>query len=143
MRICGISIESNKANLVVIEINNDSDDFKLIITKILKIELNNESEQESIFSFNSEFIKFIADNNIEIIGIKKRLHSGKFSGGAISFKIEAIIQMLKNVEVILLPAKRVSSKTKNIEIDTRLFKYQHEAFKTAYTTMKEKKEQLS
>ena len=139
MRVCGISIDSNKSNLVVLEITNkDIDKFQIIDTGILKIALENETEQTEVKSFSEKVQKFIDDNKIEYIGIKKRLHSGKFSGGAISFKIEATIQLLNNVKVFLIPAKTIASKSKGIELDKSLFKYQHEAFKTAYTLFLDK-----
>ena len=134
MRICGISIDSNKVNIVVID-DNEEKEYTLIDTGILKIALENEAEQNNIKNFSRTLQNFVNNNKIEIIGIKKRLHSGKFAGGAISFKIEATIQLLKNVDVILLPAKTIASKTKNTDIDKSLFKYQHEAFKTAYATL--------
>ena len=139
MRICGISIDSNKSNLVVLEITNDDiNKFKIIDTGILKIALENETEQIKVKSFSEKLQEFIDDNKIELIGIKKRLHSGKFSGGAISFKIEATIQLLNNVKVLIIPAKTIASKSKEIQLDNSLFKYQHEAFKTAYTVLLDK-----
>ncbi len=137
MNICGITIESNNINIAVIQTTETEKNYTLFNIGVLKIPLENETEQESIKLFSQKVKDFVFANNIDIIGIKKRLHKGKFSGGAISFKIEAIIQLLDDVQVFLIPAKTITSKSKNIEIPKSLFKYQHEAFKTAYTTMKE------
>ncbi len=133
MNICGLSIDSNKLNIVILhhEIENNEYTFFEIQTK--KIQLVDETNQESIRAFYDEFRKIMIENSVSLIGIKKRLHKGKFSGGAISFKIEAIIQMIDNVNVVLLPAKTIAKNTKELIIDTRVLKYQYEAYKTAYT----------
>jgi hypothetical protein len=68
-----------------------------------------------------------------MVGIKARMHKGKFAGGALSFKIESLIQLISK-EVHILSSQTIKSKTKKIDIP-KLFKYQYEAFKTAYTLM--------
>lgn len=129
MNILGITLESNKANLVILKCNDKN--ITLVKTKTTKITLENEEVQQNIEEFRDKIKEYLKDNNIELIGIKKRNQTGKFSGGAVSFKMEALIQ-LSNVPVRLISATAISKKCKNLEINESLFKYQIDAYKTAY-----------
>ena len=133
MNICGLSIDSNKLNIIILHQEIENSEYSFFEIKTKKIQLIDETDQFSIRAFYDEFRKIILENNVSQIGVKKRLHKGKFSGGAISFKIEAIIQMINNVNVVLLSGKTIAKSTKELKIDTRVLKYQYEAYKTAFT----------
>lgn len=132
MIICGISMDSNNANLCVIKTSGS--EYEVISTNVKKISLTDDSVQNNVKLFQKSFQTFVQENNIELIGIKARLQKGKFAGGSVSFKMESIIQ-LTDKEVQIIPSRTIGLKTKKIDIPDKLFKYQVEAFKTAYTLM--------
>jgi len=132
MKICGISIGSKDANICVI-MKNDSE-IQLIDTGMTKLSLDNDIDQENIKSYFKIFDAFINENEIDFVAIKARQHKGKFAGGAISFKIESLIQLIEK-KVKIISAQTIASKTKKITIPKKIFKYQEEAYKTAYSAM--------
>ena len=129
MRYCGVTFDSNKANLIVLE--GTKENYRIIESKITKIVLENETSQESIKKFYTDIKSFLTDQNIKAVAIKMRKHTGKFSGGAVSFKMEAIIQMLC-IDVKLIAPTAINKKVKNLHVPDSIYKYQIEAFKTAF-----------
>lgn len=129
MKICGIELKANNAILSVLDSNEYVD------LKIKKIILENDESQDDIRKFCNEFLLFLEQNSIEKIVIKKRAKKGNFSGGAVTFKIEALIQLNPLCDVKLISAQTVSSFEKKNDIDfpSTLKKYQEQAFLTAYS----------
>ena len=134
MRICGIDLKSSDAILVIIESTNES--FDIIKTDIQKLTLDDTNNAEHVKKFNTELKRFIKDNQIEKIAIKKRQTKGKFAGGAISFKMEGMIQLSPDAEVELLAGTTISKTIKkNPPPAAKLFSYQQTAYETAYTLL--------
>lgn len=127
MSICGIEIKSNQAILVVLNDNK----YESLSTK--RIDLENDEEQLSIREFCNDFLVFLKENQIEKIFIKKRAKKGTFSGGAVTFKIEALIQLNPQAIVELVSSQKISSFEKKNEIlfPKELKKYQEQAYLTA------------
>lgn len=125
-RVCGIELKGNDAILVVLE------DGIVIETQTNKISISDSKDQNSIISFHDNIIRFFTENNITRIGIKERATKGRFSGGSVSFKMEALIQNT-DFKVELVHGKTASSKLKNIEIDnSNVKKYQEGALQIAH-----------
>ena len=131
MRICGIELKSN--NIIVSVVEKIDDEINYLDTKIKKFTLNDDENQISIVSFRNEIDKFISDNNIEIILIKKRAKKGNFAGGAITFKMESIIQLNPHCKVEFISAQAIGKYTKNNDIifPNNLNKYQEQAYLSA------------
>ncbi len=127
MKTCGIELKSNVASLVVLE------DGEYIDLKIKKITLENDENQEDIRKFCNEFLLFLEQNLIEKVIIKKRAKKGNFAGGAVTFKMEGLIQLNPLCEVELISAQTISSfeKKNTIEKPNELKKYQEQAFLAA------------
>ena len=127
MNICGIELKANNALLVVLK-NNE-----YIDTKIKKIILEDDEKQEDIRKFCNEFLDFLQKNEIEKIFIKKRAKKGNFSGGAVTFKMEGLIQLNPLCSVELISTQTVSSfeKKNQIQFPKELNKYQEQAYLTA------------
>ncbi|QKF80526.1 DUF3010 family protein [Halarcobacter ebronensis] len=127
MNICGIELKSNQAMLVVINENGYLD------LKTKKIVLENDEEQNSIREFCNQFLLFLEENAIDAIAIKKRGKKGAFAGGAVTFKMEGLIQLNPLTKVELLSSQTISSfeKRNNIEYPQSLKKYQEQAYLTA------------
>ncbi|WP_321313235.1 DUF3010 family protein [Halarcobacter sp.] len=129
MNICGIELKSNQLILAVIKEN------EFIDLKIKKIVLEDDEKQDDIRKFCNEFLVFLEKNNIEKVYIKKRAKKGNFAGGAVTFKMEGLIQLNPLCEVELISAQSISSFEKKniIEYPEKLMKYQEQAFLTVYS----------
>jgi len=129
MKICGIELKSNNAILVVL------DNKEFVDLKIKKIILENDENQEDIRKFCNEFLLFLEKNEIEKIVIKKRAKKGNFAGGAVTFKMEGLIQLNPMCDVELISPQAISSfeKKNQVEYPESLKKYQEQAFLTAYS----------
>ena len=127
MNICGIELKANNVILVVLK-NNEYIDIK-----IKKIVLEDDEKQEDIRKFCNEFLDFLQKNEIEKVFIKKRAKKGTFSGGAVTFKLEGLIQLNPLCSVDLVSAQSVSTfeKKNQIEFPKELKKYQEQAYLTA------------
>ncbi len=129
MKICGIELKANNIILAVI------DNKEYIDLKIKKIILEDDESQEEIRKFCNEFLLFLEQNQIEKIVIKKRAKKGNFAGGAVTFKMEGLIQLNPLCEVELISAQTISSfeKKNSIDFPESLKKYQEQAFLSAYS----------
>jgi predicted esterase len=131
LKICAIDLKANNTVLVVVEKNDDEIDY--IDLKIKKIELDDDEIQENIISYSLAINEFLKENQIEQVLIKKRAKKGSFSGGANTFKAEAIIQLNSVCKVVLISAQTINAfeKKNNIEFPKNLKKYQEQAYLAA------------
>ncbi|HEB26673.1 MAG TPA: DUF3010 family protein [Porticoccus sp.] len=79
----------------------------------------------------------MGDYSVNKVAIRERMTKGKFAGGAISFKLEAAIQLIADLDVAVLSPTQIKSalSEKPIPIpfsDTGLKVFQETAFKVAY-----------
>ena len=127
MNICGIELKANNVILVVLK-NNEYIDIK-----IKKIVLEDDEKQEDIRKFCNEFLDFLQKNEIKKVFIKKRVKKGTFSGGAVTFKLEGLIQLNPLCSVDLISSQSISTfeKKNQIEFPKELKKYQEQAYLTA------------
>ncbi len=127
MNICGIELKANNVILVVLENSKYTD------IKIKKLTLEDDEKQEDIRKFCNEFLDFLQKNEIEKIFIKKRAKKGTFAGGAVTFKLEGLIQLnpLCSVELISSQSIATFEKKNQIEFPKELKKYQEQAYLTA------------
>ena len=127
MNICGIELKANNVILVVLK-NNEYIDIK-----IKKIVLEDDEKQEDIRKFCNEFLDFLQKNEIKKVFIKKRVKKGAFSGGAVTFKLEGLIQLNPFCSVDLISSQSISTfeKKNQIEFPKELKKYQEQAYLTA------------
>ena len=131
MNICGIELKANNVILVVLK------DNEYIETKIKKILIEDDEKQEDIRKFCNEFLDFLQTNEIKKVFIKKRAKKGAFSGGAVTFKIEGLIQLNPFSLVELISAQSISSfeKKNQIQFPKELKKYQEQAYLTALSNI--------
>lgn len=129
MKICAVELKSNNAILLIL------DNKKFVDLKIKKLILENDENQEDIRVFCNDFLLFLEQNEVEKIYIKKRAKKGNFSGGAVTFKMEGLIQLNPLCPVELISPQAISSfeKKNEIEFPEGLKKYQEQAYLTAYS----------
>jgi hypothetical protein len=129
MKVCGIELKSNYTILTLVDYSSD-DIIDNIDLKIKKIVLEEEENKKSILKYFNDISTFFMNNNVEKILIKKRSKKGAFSGGAVSFKMEGLIQLYSNAEVKLVSSQSINSyeKKNEIQFPKELKKYQEQAF---------------
>lgn len=137
MRICGIELTGSDA--VVCLLHKDQGLFSLPDSRIRKLTLKKDPARADLQRFQKDLVQFLRDYKVERVVIKERLQKGKFAGGAISFKLEAAIQLIadSNIEVSLLSATQIKSVLSANPLpipfaDTGLKQFQEAAFLTAY-----------
>lgn len=136
MKVCGIELKSNQVILTVLE-KQDDDIVIYVDLKIKKISLEDDECNESVKAFFSKINSFLEENQIEKIFIKKRAKKGNFSGGAVTFKMEGLMQMNFICDVNLVAGATVSSYEKKNVIDypSELKKYQEGSYITALSSI--------
>ena len=131
MKVCGIELKGNDAILCCLE--GDASAYQLILTDRKKISVKDSLDQTSIRSFFHEISSFFDENQFDSIGIKARATKGRFSGGSVSFKMEALIQNTNaSVKIINGATIKAKLKSKLDSIDfSQLNSYQKEAMMVA------------
>lgn len=137
MIICGVELTGSDA--VVCLLNLDQKQFSLPECKLRKLTLRKNHSRGDLQQFQADFAELMIEYGVQKVVIKERMPKGKFAGGAISFKLEATIQLIPdaNFEVVLLPPALIKSTlaTNPLPIafaDTGLKIFQETAFITAY-----------
>ncbi len=109
MIVCGVELTGSDA--VVCLLNLDRGQFSLPECKVRKLSLNKHHGREDLKQFQTAFAELMAEYQVSSVTIKERMPKGKFAGGAISFKLEAAIQLIdgSELEVRLLPPALIKS----------------------------------
>lgn len=107
MNICGVELTGNDAVICLIIKNNQQ--FTLPHCRVRKLTLPKDHTREDLQKFQHAFMQLMSDYSVDKVAIKARLTKGKFAGGAVSFKLEAAIQLLSSIQVEVLTATTASS----------------------------------
>ena len=94
MRICGCEISAQEVRLAVFELN-DEQNVEILRIKKTRIELEDDTSEENLRSFLAALQEFSQENRIGTFVIKTRAKKGRMAGGAVSFKIETLIQLVE------------------------------------------------
>ncbi|MCM0612963.1 DUF3010 family protein [Marinobacter sediminum] len=137
MIICGVELTGSDA--VVCLLNLDQGQFSLPECKVRKLSLKKNHTREDLLQFQASFAELMAEYGVKKVVIKERMPKGKFAGGAISFKLEAAIQLISGIELdvaLISPALIKSTLAANpLPIpfaETGLKVFQETAFTSAY-----------
>jgi len=137
MTICGVELTGSDA--VVCLLNLDRGSFSLPECKVRKLSLSKNHTREDLKQFQAAFEALMAEYGVNRVAIKERMPKGKFAGGAISFKLEAAIQLMADTELdvrLLTPAlikSTLAAKPLPIPFsETGLKVFQETAFTAAY-----------
>ena len=131
MRILGIEIKGS--DCICILIDGSKDNFS-VVDFPKKLSVKDSYNSDAIRSFHSEIADLIEGNYVDSVAIKKRTEKGKFAGGALSFKMEGIIQLATDKEVNFISSPQITSllkKNPTLQLPS-LNKYQEQAFYTAF-----------
>jgi len=135
MRVCGVELKGNDANIVVMSKADGLYDLPHI--RVPRISIKDGSDQEEVRKFQFTFKKLIEDYKIDKVVIKGRALKGKFAGGAIGFKLEAALQLIEDTDVELISASTIKTTLAKTQIgidfrDTGLKKFQESAFQAVF-----------
>lgn len=137
MIICGVELTGSDA--VVCLLNLDRGQFSLPECKVRKLSLPRNHTREDLKQVQGAFAALMAEYDVTGVAIKERMQKGKFAGGAISFKLEAAIQLIEGVDldVRLLPPALIKSTLAANPLpvpfaETGLKAFQEAAFTAAY-----------
>jgi hypothetical protein len=94
MRVCGCEISASEVRLAVVHraVEGNIEMRRLNTTRI---ELENDTSEADLRSFLAALQEFSRENEIDTFVIKTRAKKGRMAGGAVSFKIEALIQLVE------------------------------------------------
>ena len=137
MKVCGVEIKGNDAIICIM--SKQMGLYDIPKTRVAKISVGDASDPEEMRKFQFTFAKFLEDYQVEKVVIKGRALKGKFSGGAIGFKLEAAIQLIAELDVEILASALIKKTMERSQVaidfrDTGLKTYQQVAFETVFTS---------
>ena len=135
MKVCGVEINSNDVNVCLLSLVDGL--FELPEFRSRRLTLTNINSTGELRSFQQSFAKLMQDYQVDRVVIRQRPMKGKFAGGAVGFKLEAAIELISDLDVIIMSTTDIKDSLKRnpIQIDyagTDLKAYQEVAFNTAY-----------
>lgn len=135
MRACGVEIKGNDAIICIMSKENGL--YDIPHTRVQKVSLDNAGDAEQVQKFQFTFAKLMEDYQVTHVFIKGRALKGKFAGGPVGFKIEAAIQLIKDLTVEILAGSTIKKELSKSQViidfrDTGLKQYQEQAFDTVF-----------
>ncbi|WP_107495384.1 DUF3010 family protein [Thalassobius sp. I31.1] len=97
MRVCGCEISAQEVRLAVVHLDDDGK-VEMLRLKTTRIELSDDTSQADLRSFQTALQEFAREHKIQTFVIKTRARKGKMAGGAVSFKIETLIQLVEGCD---------------------------------------------
>ena len=97
MRICGCEISAKEVRLAVVYLS-DKSHLEMLRLKTTRIELEDDTSETDLRSFLASLQTFSLENEIGTFVIKTRAKKGRMAGGAVSFKIETLIQLVEGCQ---------------------------------------------
>jgi len=135
MIVCGVELASSEARLVILE--GTKSEYTHIPTAPPKIVLSDDANSKEVKAFKETIDAFLRENHVDKVAIKKRGKRGEYAGGPVSFKIEGLIQLYSNSDIVLIsPLTINAAKRKHSPVPPKkINKYQHSAFETAFSAL--------
>ena len=136
MKVCGVELKGNDAVICLMLFEEGL--YTLLECRVKKISISDATDQQQLQKFQFDFTKLMADYQVDHVVIKERMTRGKFAGGSVSFKLEASIQLIENLNVTLLSSAKIKETLKNSHTsmnfnDTGLKQFQEQAFMTGFS----------
>jgi hypothetical protein len=136
MRTIGIEIKGSDCIPVLLE--GTKQNFT-IVDFPKKISLQDSYNSSEVRTFYEKLKSTFTESQVNIISIKKRMEKGKFAGGALSFKMEGLIQLAtdNNVHFISSPQIKSLLKKNPLLVLPQINKYQEQAFYAAFNSLED------
>ncbi|VEL98084.1 DUF3010 family protein [Alteromonas sp. 76-1] len=134
MKVCGVDLKGNEANVCLLSLIDGL--FHVPDCRTRRLTLA-DSSAKGLKSLQSTFAKLVADYKIDAVIIRQRQSKGKFAGGAIGFKLEAAIELIEGLDVIVYSPTDIKESLRRNPIavpfaETGLKQFQEPAFTSAY-----------
>tara|TARA_A200000159_G_scaffold73515_1_gene68250 strand:+ start:607 stop:1041 length:435 start_codon:yes stop_codon:yes gene_type:complete len=134
MKVCGVDLKGNEATVCLLSLIDGL--FHVPDCRPRRLTLADTSAK-GLKSFQSTFKKLMADYKIDAVVIRQRQSKGKFAGSAIGFKLEAAIELIDGLEVVVFGPTEIKESLRRNPVavpfsDTGLKQFQEPAFTTAY-----------
>ena len=128
MRICGIELKANNTIFSLLDVKDEHIHYMDISEK--KLALKDDEDIEELQNYVAFIKNIIKKYDIDTIVIKKRAKKGSFSGGAVTFKCEGLIQLngLCDVKLVTPQALSKFEKKADVEFPQNLNKYQEQSY---------------
>ena len=97
MRVCGCEISAQEVRLAVVFLNDESN-VEMLRLKTTRIDLEDDTSEADLRLFLAALHEFSREIEIETFVIKTRAKKGRMAGGAVSFKIETLIQLVEGCD---------------------------------------------
>lgn len=132
-KICGVELTGSKAIFCLLECDGES--WEVLTVPTRKLALDDSRDADHVRSTKQILETFFREHAPDLIGIKQRNERGQFAGGAVTFKLEGLIQVATNTSIEFVAPNAISHTLKDKEVDypSDLYAYQEEAFRTALT----------
>lgn len=135
MKICGIELSGNDA--VITLLNTEGGMFVLPECRVRRVTCKDPDDISELKYFQKTMLQLFNDYQVEKVVIKARMKKGRFAGGANGFKLEAALQLMPDLDVVLLSAADQKAFLKHQPLpisfaETGLKKFQETAFMAAY-----------
>ena len=133
MKVCGVDLKGNEAIVSLVSLADGL--FHLPDCRTRRLTLADTSAK-GLKSFQSTFAKLVEDK-IDAVIIRQRQSKGKFAGSAIGFKLEAAIELIEGLQVVIFSPTDIKESLRRNPLavpfsDTGLKQFQETAFTTAY-----------
>ena len=109
MLVCGIELSNHEAIICLLNYNNG--EFKVVDCRQRVFTLPKSGDTQTIRDFHFSFHKLMEDYKVDELVIIERPHKGKLAGSALSFKIEAAIE-LTTLPVTMINHTRIKEQIK-------------------------------
>ncbi len=135
MKVCGVELQGNEAIICILSKADGL--FEVSTCRVQRFVVADSYDNEQMKNFQFSFIKLMQDYQVERVVIRQREMKGKFAGGAVGFKLEAVLQVADGLMVEIMPnsARKESLKAQPLHIpfkETGLKQFQEPAFTTAF-----------
>ena len=136
MKICGVELTKNEA--VIALLTEQDGMFMLPECRVRRIVCNKPDLANDLKYFQKTFKQLMDDYQIDVVVVKERMKKGKFAGGADGFKLEATIQLIDDLKVIMMNPTAQKQHLKHYPLpisfaETGLKKFQETAFMAAFS----------
>jgi hypothetical protein len=133
-----LGVELNNKEAVICLMSFESGLFNVKECRTRGIELRKGETTDGVRGFYSQFKKLTEDYKVDTVVIKQRPTKGKFSGSANSFKMEAAIQLIQDIQVETISATQIKETLKKNPLeytmkDLELRQFQENAFNSVYS----------
>lgn len=131
MKVLGVDISGREVRIVALENGGDAIVNNTGTYKPLK--LNGDENADTLKLFKNTLFATFDGFGPDVIVYNSRNSTGKFAGSAMSFKIEGLIQLYENAEVVSTKAQTIAAFYKKNELPVACeFGYQEDAMKLAF-----------